>query len=53
MSSFKRFNEEKLHDKECFYNSKKDGTTDDDGKILDGHISDEYYLTPKNIWDKF
>ena len=49
MSSFKRFNEEKSHDKECFYNSKKDGTTDDDGEILDGHISDEDYLTPKNI----
>ena len=32
MDSFKRFNEEKLSDRKCFYNSKKDGTTDDDGK---------------------
>ena len=31
----------------------KNGTTGDDGKKLDGHISDEEYLTRKNIWDKF
>ena len=31
----------------------KNGTTGDDGKKLDGHISDEEYLTCKNIWDKF
>ena len=28
----------------CFYSSVKDGTTDDNGKKLDGHISDENYL---------
>ena len=31
----------------------KNGTTGDDGKKLDGHISDEEYLTCKNVWDKF
>ena len=36
-----------------FYKSLKNGTTGDDGKKLDGHISDEEYLTCKNIWDKF
>ena len=44
MNSSKRFNEKKLPDKKCFCNSKKDGTADDDGKKLDGHISDEEYL---------
>ena len=41
MDSFKRFNEEKLPDKECFYSSVKDGTTGDNGRKLDGHISDK------------
>ena len=45
MDSFKRFGEEKLPDKKCFYSSVKDGTTDDNGEKLDGHISDEDYLT--------
>ena len=53
MDSFKRFNEEKLSDRKCFYNSKKDGTTDDDGKKLDGQVSFEDYLTYKKIWDEF
>ena len=30
--SFKRFGEEKLPDKKCFYSSVKDGTADDNGK---------------------
>ena len=47
MDSFKRFSEEKLPDRECFYSSVKDGTTGDNGKKLDGHISDEDYLTCK------
>ena len=47
MDSFKRFNEEKLPDKKCFYSSVKDGTTGDNGKKLDGHISDGDYLTCK------
>ena len=53
MDSFKRFNEEKLPDKKCFYSSVKDGTTGDNGKKLDGHISDEDYLTCKKIWNEF
>ena len=53
MDSFKRFNEEKLPDKKCFYSSVKDGTTGDNGKKLDGHINDEDYLTCKKIWNKF
>ena len=53
MDSFKRFNEEKLPDKKCFYSSVKDGTTGDNGKKLDGHINDEDYLTCKKIWNEF
>ena len=37
----------------CFYSSKKDGTTGDDGKKLDGHISHEEYLTCKKNWNAF
>ena len=40
IDSFKRFAEEKLPDKECFYSSVKYGTTNDNGKKLDGQISD-------------
>ena len=32
-----------MPDKECFYSSTKDGTTGDNGKKLDGHMSDEDY----------
>ena len=56
MDSFKRFNEEKLPDKKCFYSSVKDGTTSDSGEKLDGHnghIKDEDYLTCKKIWNEF
>ena len=42
-----------MPDKNCFYNSKKDGTDDDNGKKLDGYISDEEYLMCQKIWDKF
>ena len=41
MNSFKRFSEEKLPDKECFYGSLKDETTKDNGKKLNGHVSDK------------
>ena len=41
MDKFKIFNKEKLPDKECFYSSVKDGTTGDNGRKLDGHISDK------------
>ena len=37
--NFKRFNEERLPDKKCFYSPVKDGTTGDNGKKLNGHIS--------------
>ena len=53
MDSFQRFGEEKLPDRECFYSSVKDGTTDDNGEKLDTHISDKNYLMYKEIWNKF
>ena len=53
MNSFKRFSEEKLPDKVYFYSSVKDGTTGDNGKTLNGHISDKDYLTCKKIWHEF
>ena len=53
MNSFKRFGEEKLPDKECFYSSLKDGTVDYDGKKLDGHKSDADYFMCKKIWKEF
>ena len=37
----------KKNHEECFYSSVKDGTTGDNGKKLDGHISDADYLTCK------
>ena len=40
MDSFKRFSEEELSDKECFYNPAKEGKTDDNDEKLDGHIYD-------------
>ena len=53
MNSFEKFNEEKLPARKYFYSSTKDGKIGDDGKISDGHISVEYYLTYEKIWDKF
>ena len=50
---FKRFGQEKLSDKKCFYSSVKDGTTVNNGKKLDGHISDEDYLMQKRICNEF
>ena len=44
MDSFKRFGEEKLPDKKCFYCSVKDGKTGENGKKVDGHISIKDYL---------
>ena len=49
MDSFKRFGEEKLPDKECFYNSLKDGTTNDNSKRLDSHITYKDYLMCKKL----
>ena len=53
MDSFKRFSEEKLPDKKCFYSCVKDGTIDDNGEKFDGHISNEDYLTCSKIWNKY
>ena len=50
MNSFRIFNEEKLPDNKCFCTSLKNGTTVDDSKSLDGHISDEEYWTSKKLW---
>ena len=49
----KRFVEEKLPDKKCFYSSVKDETTGDNGEKLDGHIKDEDHLTCKKIRNEF
>ena len=53
INSFKRFNEKKLPDKECFYSSAKNKTTGDNGEKLDGQISDENYVMCKKSWNKF
>ena len=53
MDNFKRFNEEKLPHKKCFYSSVKDGKTGDNGKKLDGHVSYKDYLTYKKNWNTF
>ena len=53
MNSFKRFNEEKLCARKYFFSSTKKGKIDEDGKISDGHISIEDYLTCEKIWNKF
>ena len=53
MDSFKRFNEKKLPEKNCFYSSVKDRPTNDNVEKLQGHLSDENYLTFRNIWNKF
>ena len=53
IDSFKRFNEEKLPDKKYFYSSIKDGKIGDDGKISDGQIDVNDYLTCKKPWNKF
>ena len=42
-----------MPDRKCFYSSKEDRTTGDDGKKLDGRISHEEYLTCKKIWNEF
>ena len=47
MNSFEKFEEKELPNKECFFSSTKKGKIDNDGNVLDGHISDEEYLTCK------
>ena len=53
MNSFERFNEKKLPAKKYFYSSIKDGKVGDDGKVSDGHINVNDYLTCKKTWNKF
>ena len=53
MNSSKRFTEEKLTHRECFYRSVKDEATGDNDEKLDGHISYEDYLMCEKIWDVF
>ena len=53
MDSFKRFSEEKVPDKVCFYSSVREGTAGYNRKKLNGHISDKDYLTCKKIWNEF
>ena len=53
MNSFKRFNEEILYARKYFFSSTKKGKIYEDGKISDGHISTEDYLTCEKIWNKF
>ena len=42
-----------MPDKKCFYISVKDRITGDNGKKLDGHISDEDYFMWNKIWNQF
>ena len=51
MNSFKRFDEDKLTARKCFFSSTKKGKLDDDGKISDGHISIKDYMTCEKIWN--
>ena len=51
MKSFEKFEEKKLPNTEFFFSSTKKGKIGGDGKTLDGHISDENYLTCEKIWD--
>ena len=48
-----KFNEEKLPARKYFYSSTKNEKIGDDGKISDGHISVQDYLTREKTWDKF
>ena len=48
-----RFNGEKSTARKYFFSSIKDGEIGDDGKISDGHVDINDYLTCKKTWDKF
>ena len=49
MNSFKRFDEEKLPARKYLFSSTRKGKIAEDGKISDGHISIEDYLTCEKI----
>ena len=53
MNNFKRFDEEQLPDRKCFYSSTKDGRTDDDDDgDDDSKIHSFFYETNKNVIGK-
>ena len=52
MNGIERFNEEKLPAKKHFYSSIKDGKIGDNGKISNGYIDVNDYLTCKKTWNK-
>ena len=43
----------KIADKKRFYRFLKDGTNNDKGEKLDGHVTDETYLTSIKTWNRF
>ena len=49
MNKFKRSDEEKLCARKYFFSSTKKGKINEDGKISDGHISIENYLTSEKV----
>ena len=51
--SWLNYNALKQPDKNWFCSSLKDGTTDDNGEKLNGHIRDKNYLTWKKVWNEF
>ena len=53
MSSFKKFDQDKLCARKYFFSSTKKGKIGEDGEISDGEISVKDYLTCKKTWDKF
>ena len=53
MSSFERFNEERLPARKYFFSSTKKEKIDNDGKMSDGHISFKDYLMFEKFWDNF
>ena len=53
MDSFERFSGKKFPDKKYSYRSLKDGTTNDTVEILNGHITDEEYLTRVKTRNRF
>ena len=53
MNNFEKFSEEKLPNKKYFHSSVKDRKPGDNGKKLDGNISDKDYLACNKIWNKF
>ena len=53
MNSFKRFDKDKLPARKYLFSSTKKGKINNDGKILDVHLSIEDYLMCEKIWFKF